>query len=196
MDGKEDVLTVVTWWRRQDSLPRLPRIAGFGLRCSSDDAEMALLQGSFEGVIAARREAGNVAYVGRLRGEPVAYAWLSEKSAHIGSHGLSFELPPGQALLWELTVLEAGKAVAAGTHLLHSLLERHKVGRIWAVLPCDRVHEAEAAGMSPVAQLYRCDGEARIEAIGDPARAADAARLFGLPGPAQSPERTAASTAA
>src|SRR5262245_24733445 len=111
MQDREDMLTVLTCWPG-DPQPAMPGLAGFSLRRSHDDVEMALLQGSFEGVVAARRGAGNVPYVARLRGEPIGFAWTSGRSGHIGSLGLTFELAPHDCYVWDLTALEAGRAVS------------------------------------------------------------------------------------
>ena len=179
MQGREDVLTVMTWWRG-DPRPRLPGLAGFTLRRGNDDVEMALLQGSVEGAIAARRGAGNVPYVARVRGEPAGYAWVAGPAGHIGPLGLSFALDARDCYVWDLTVLEAGRPVAAGSHILRAIVMRRGAERVWLALPCERVHEAEAAGLQAVALVYREDGEARIEATGDSGRAAAAARVLGL----------------
>ncbi|HEY7270102.1 MAG TPA: hypothetical protein VH951_09770 [Dehalococcoidia bacterium] len=191
MQEREDILTVLTRWPG-DPLPALPSLAGFSLRRSHDDAEMALLQGSFEGVIAARRGAGNVPCVARLRGEPIGFAWTAGRSGHIGSLGLTFALGPRDCYVWDLTALEAGRAIAACSHILRGLVTRHADKRFWLALPCERVHEAESAGLTAVAQVYRQEGEARIEAIGASGRVADAAHLLALDAPLTATQRSTA----
>ena len=169
----------MTWWRG-DALPELPRISGLSVGRCCDDAEMALLQGSMDGVVAARCAAGNVPYVARINGEPAAYVWVGRRVSHLGQLGLSFELPEDQRYLWDFCLLEAGRSLPIRGQVLQAVIEREKAERVWAAVRPQEAAEFERGGFSAAGQLYRGDGAARLACAVESERSVALAELVGL----------------
>jgi hypothetical protein len=192
MTTREGLLVVGSWLRGRDGLSRIPRKAGLAVRKNSDDAEMALVSGSMEGAVAARRAAGNVPYVARYRGRPAAYVWVATTIGHVPSLGLSFELPSTDRLIWDMTVVESGSEPGLCSQLLQEVIEREKAERYWIVAKPGEAAEIDRAGFTLAADLYRSDGAACIECENSPERAQALAEVVGM----EMPQRQRASAVA
>jgi hypothetical protein len=116
---------------------------------------LALLSGSFEKVVEARKAAGQVPYVATLDGEPVAYAWVGRGMAHIGEAGISFDVPDSDRYLCEVTVVEQ-RAEDLVSEIIAAIVRREGAPRFWAAAGCYRgatLGDLERAGFSLVATL-------------------------------------------
>src|SRR4051812_73628 len=95
-----------TWWRG-DLLPELPPLPRFEARRSTDHALIGRITGLPEPTIEARLGSGNDLFVALVAGEPAGYGWLARRSGGIDELDFSFEVPAGNAYLWDFVTLPA-----------------------------------------------------------------------------------------
>jgi hypothetical protein len=125
------------------------------IRVVEDDGEVALLTGSFERAVAARRCAGNLPYVASTNGEAVAYAWVATDMAHLGDLGLSFALHEGDRFVCSTGAIEP-RGYELIPELLHLAAQAEDCERTWVVARPDAglgEMDLERAGFSVVAVL-------------------------------------------
>jgi hypothetical protein len=150
--------------------------------CARD--RLALLSGSFEKVIAARKAAGQVPYVATLDGEPIAYAWVGRGMAHIGEAGVSFDVPEPDRYLCEITVVEPRGADLV-PEVIAAIVKREGARRFWAAAGCHRgasLGDLERAGFEVAATLELAPRRRpRLRAAGSSDLADAASAMLGLP---------------
>jgi hypothetical protein len=176
----EDILLVGCWWRGHDRVVSTSPSAFATVARCPDDAQMALVSGSMEAAVAARRSAGNVPYVARVRGEAAGFAWVARTMAHIPPLGLSFELPRSDRMIQDLHVLEAGVGLGICPLLVQTVIAREKAERFWVVVRPEHAAEIEDAGFTIAARLFRAEGTATMECGPSAGRARALAGLLGL----------------
>jgi GNAT superfamily N-acetyltransferase len=120
-----------TWWRG-DPLPALPDLPGFAARRETDRALIGRLTGLLNRTIAARLGSENELFVGLLDGEPAGYGWLALRRGGIDELDFSFELPDGNAYLWDFVTLPEFRGRGVYPHLLQTIVaQTPDVERFW-----------------------------------------------------------------
>ena len=115
-----------------------------------DDAE-AVLQ---------RFRDGRQCYVGRLAGKIVTYGWVTFDEEEIGELGLSFQLKPGEAYIWNCATLPAYRGQRLYPALLTYIsgeLQRQGLSRIWIGADTDNLPSQIGivlAGFQPVGDMF------------------------------------------
>ncbi|HXH23259.1 MAG TPA: hypothetical protein VNN10_14640 [Dehalococcoidia bacterium] len=160
---------------------------------------LALLSGSFERVVAARKASGQTPYVAMLDEAPIAYAWVARGMAHIGQAGLSFHVPPGDAYLCEVVAIDP-RGEDLVPEVLKAIVRREGAVRLWAAAGCYHgatAAQLEAAGFELAASLEGAGtAQARLRAgpRRDLAQAAACFLQLRLAGHARTPARGRRST--
>jgi|HigsolmetaAR202D_1030399.scaffolds.fasta_scaffold14639_2 GNAT superfamily N-acetyltransferase len=176
-------MAIATWWSG-DALPNLTPRAGFVVAESRDDREQAELQRLPLAEIRARRQAGNVPYVGYLNGTPVTYGWVARSTIAIGEVDLVRELPHTERYLWDFATLPEWQGHGFYPRLLQGILRQERAERFWIIYaPENRPSGAgiHKAGFATVAELsFDAERVVRLAVLGDPERARAAAAVLGL----------------
>jgi len=176
-----------TWWRG-DPLPELPPLPSFAARRVSDRAATVRLTGLPEPIAEARLGAEHDLFVASLADEQVGYGWLARRAGGIEELDFSFEVPPGNAYLWDFVTLPAWRGRGVYPHLLQAILTHEAaVGRFWIGYEADNLASARGiarAGFKLVGDLAVTDGRVSGFNATEPGARARAARaLFGPNGP-------------
>jgi GNAT superfamily N-acetyltransferase len=172
-------------WYRGDPLPHLPEPTGFEAAVVTDADELALINGLPVGAIRARWAAGNVAYVARLFGRPVAYGWVARGLAHIGELGLSFHVPGDGRYLWDFETLRHCRGRGIYPRLLQAIVEAEAdADRFWIIHAPENLPSGvgiERAGFTVAGELsLRPGGKSALQATGPIERVLDAIDLLGV----------------
>ena len=184
-------------WFKGDDLPELPSVPGLTVGPARDDGELALVTGSFDRVLAAKRALGQKPYIARLGAESVGYAWVATGPAHIGEIGVSFQVMPEDRYLCELVIFDP-RGADLEPQILQAIVRQEKPGRFWAAAGCHKglsLAELQSAGFDMVASLRFSPGSGVTLTPGASGERLDAAaELLDLPVTAEPATRRRART--
>ena len=120
-----------SWWRG-DVLPDLPPIPGLSVRPVTRWAEAQQVTGLTESRVLARYQDANALYAAFLDDEPAGYGWLARRTGRIDELMLVFELPRGDAYLWDFVTLPAFRGRGVYPHLLQAIThQEERLSRFW-----------------------------------------------------------------
>src|SRR5215207_8863437 len=111
-----------TWWRG-DPLPELPSLPSFAARRVGDRAAIVRLTSLPEPIVEARIATEHDLFIATLADEQVGYGWLARRAGGIDELDFSFELPAGNAYLWDFVTLPAWRGRGVYPHLLQAILK-------------------------------------------------------------------------
>lgn len=168
-------------WSPGDGLPALPALPGFRASPTIDAALLAQLSQLAPPVVAARLQAGHLAYLAWLEDAPVAYGWVATRRHGIEELGLDYELPARRRALWDFGTLAPWRGRGVYPRLLQAILGDEAPHADWFEICHVAGNTASergilAAGFRLIGQLVTThDGQLRLAPGGDPARARQSA---------------------
>jgi hypothetical protein len=172
-------------WFEGDSLPYLPRVEGLSVGVAEDDGELAVLNGVTDDIVAARRRLGNIPYIARFFGRPVAYGWVATDLAHIGEVGLSFRLTPSERYLWDFHTLPFCRASGIYQRLLQAIVLHEDATQFWLNHTPENLPPGVGIGRTGFTEVgilaLRANGTPGLHPTGPVERFSAASDLLGVP---------------
>ncbi len=179
-------MALATWWTN-DPLPDGMTTRGLRITTAIDVALLAAINGISVDEVAARRAAGNRAYVGFMVGTPVTYGWVATKAAEIGELDLRFRLPHGDRYLWDFATVPEWQGRGLYPLLLRAILEAESAtaGRFWIIHSPENLPSGAGmrkAGFTLVGRLsLDARGYLALAPTGPMERVRAGAQLLGVP---------------
>ena len=155
----------------RDPLPALSPLPRLEVRRTLDVALMASLQQRDIRQIARRFDSGHRAYVAWYDGAPAAFGWAAVDGAEIGELGIRFEVPVGDAYLWNFVTLPAWRGLGIYPRLIDGIVnaESGEAQRFWIVYAPENHASGSGiakAGFTNLAELsFDRDGRAAVRAL-------------------------------
>ena len=129
---------------------------------------------------------GHRAYVAFHEDRPAAFGWLATTGARIGELGIEFEIPLGDAYLWNFVTLPAFRGMGIYPRLLDAIvrMESREAERFWVAYAPENKASGSGiakAGFTELAELsFDADARPAVSALITGGGMA-ASRLLGVP---------------
>jgi RimJ/RimL family protein N-acetyltransferase len=165
-------MSFATFWI-EDIFTPIPSLPGFTAGLALNWHELAEINRLSQAEVIDRLNNGNLPYIARMDGQPVAYGWLAKSKVSIGELDINVDLPPDDRYLWDFATLPDWQGRGLYPRLLQSILEQEiqNAKRFWIIHAPENLPSGAGmskAGFEFVGQLsFTLDGKVGLAPYSD-----------------------------